>query len=176
MENEEVIRRQMENTRESLTEKLETLENKLIGSVQEATSAVHEAVQQVRTTVSDSVESVKDAVDLGAHIDRHPWVALGVSVASGYVVGAALAADRGRPSRSHAAWPPQPPPQPAPPGLLAEWEPEIRHLKGLAVGAALSTLRDWVVGQTPPHLAHGLRDVIDGITRKLGGEPLSSSN
>ena len=48
MENEEVIRRQMEHTRESLTDKLETLEDKLLHSVQQATSAVTETVAKIR--------------------------------------------------------------------------------------------------------------------------------
>jgi ElaB/YqjD/DUF883 family membrane-anchored ribosome-binding protein len=87
MENEELIRQKMEHTRESLTDKLETLEDKLLSSVHQATSAVTETVASVKETVSESVESVKDAVDIPAHVDRHPWLALGGSVLCGYMLG-----------------------------------------------------------------------------------------
>jgi len=106
MENEEVIRHDMEETRTALSEKLEILENQVIGTVQDATCAVSqtvdtlkETVSTVKETVTDTVSAVKDSVkdgvatvkdwfDLRAQFDEHPWLMAGGSVVTGYLIGA----------------------------------------------------------------------------------------
>jgi len=99
----------MEQTRASLTEKIEVLEQKVTNTVEEATSAVSETVNEakeavhetvetvketvsntvesVRGTVSATVESVKDAFDISAHVRNHPWTMFGGSVAVGFLGG-----------------------------------------------------------------------------------------
>jgi len=97
----EVIRQQMEQTRTALTEKLETLENQVVDTVHEATSAVSETVESVKEAVQDTVstvkesvtgtvETVKDTFDLSRQFERHPWVMFGGSVAVGYLAGTLL--------------------------------------------------------------------------------------
>jgi len=105
----EVIRRQMEQTRSSLAEKLEVLEQKVTDTVEGATSAVTETVQEakeavaetvdtVKETVSNTVESVKETVestvesvretfDITGQVQRHPWAMVGGSVALGFLGG-----------------------------------------------------------------------------------------
>ncbi len=108
----EVIRQQMQQTRSDLTEKLETLEQKVVETVSEANTAVTETVENVKEaveetvetvkgTVSETVESVREAFDLSRQMDRHPWLFFGGSVAAGYFVGSLL------PSAEsvRAAWP-----------------------------------------------------------------------
>jgi len=106
MENEpELIRDQMQETRTSLTEKLEALETQVSSTVQSATAAVTDTVEAVKNTVADTVgsvkdsvqetvstvkESVKDAFDLPGHIEKHPWVAMLGSVAVGFIGGRVL--------------------------------------------------------------------------------------
>jgi len=102
----------MEETRESLTAKLETLENKVVGTVQEATTAVAETVDSVKNAVSETVDSVKegftdtvDAVketasdvvdsvketfDLRAQFEKRPWLMFGGSMALGFLGGCLL--------------------------------------------------------------------------------------
>jgi ElaB/YqjD/DUF883 family membrane-anchored ribosome-binding protein len=188
MENEELIRQKMEHTRESLTDKLETLEDKLLSSVHQATSAVTESVASVKETVSESVESVKDAVDIPAHVDRHPWLALGGSVLCGYMLGNMFGGAKESRQRPAAPLPPssangngRPEPttqEPATPATswLGGLEPEIRHLKSLALGVTLGTVREMLSAEVPPHMADHLREIIDTVTKKLGGEPLPSSD
>lgn len=203
MENEEVIRENMARTRESLTDKLETLEQKLVDSVQEAKSAVTETVASVKETMHEGVETVKDAVDIPAHVERRPWLMVGGSILCGYILGVMLERRR-EPAPAPAFMPPSPsprpqaaashgqpgnghskhrkaealPPAPAPKEntWLSAIEPEVRHLKGLALGVALGTVREMITGEVPPHLADKLRGVIDGVTEKLGGEPLPASD
>ncbi len=109
MENEEVIRKQMEETRTSLTEKLETLENKVADTVCSATAAVNETVSNVKETVEETVSAVKEGVkesvgtvketiqggvstvkdwfDLPAHVEAHPWIMMAGCVGLGYLAG-----------------------------------------------------------------------------------------
>jgi ElaB/YqjD/DUF883 family membrane-anchored ribosome-binding protein len=98
----EVIRQQMADTRTALTDKLETLEQQVVDTVSEATSAVTDTVESVKEAVSDTVTAVKDTVqdsvqavkntfDFPRQMSRHPWLFLGASVAVGYIGGRLLA-------------------------------------------------------------------------------------
>src|SRR5947209_18377211 len=110
MENEdpEVIRRRMLENRTALTEKLEALENQVMGvassvtdtvesvkeGVQETVEAVKDTVQEtvgnVKDTFDDTVETVKGAFNLPRQVERHPWAMLGGAVAVGAVLGVLL--------------------------------------------------------------------------------------
>jgi len=137
----ELIKQQMGQTRASLTEKLETLENKVFGSLHETTGTVTNTVQQVSSTVRDTVRdvgaavretthdvratvregvcSVRDAVDVSRQMHEHPWLILGGSVFAGYVGGLLLDnLERGRV--------PAMPSLPAPEQLLPQ-ESEVRE-------------------------------------------------
>jgi hypothetical protein len=99
MDNEtEMIKHQMEETRSSLTEKLETLEEKVVDTVEGTTHAVTDTVENVKEAVEETVEKVKDSVtttvktvtnlfNLKLQTERHPWVMMGGSVAAGFVLG-----------------------------------------------------------------------------------------
>jgi hypothetical protein len=89
----EVIREQMEDTRTSLSDKLEALEQQVLGTVEEATSAVAQTVETVQETVHQTTESVqetvahvKESLDVRKHVRRHPWLMMGGAVASGWLV------------------------------------------------------------------------------------------
>jgi len=114
----EVIRHQMEEKRASLADKLETLESRVMQTVQGATSEVSNIVEEVKSTVEtvtegaretvetvketltegvhDTVETVKQTLNVNDHIRRHPWIAVGGAVAAGFAGGYLL----GSPSRS----------------------------------------------------------------------------
>jgi len=111
MENEsdpEVIRKRMLENRTQLTEKLEALEQQVMGvassvtdtvesvkdGVQETVEAVKDSftgtVDSVKETVADTVESVKETFDLSRQFERHPLLMLGGSVGVGLLLGALL--------------------------------------------------------------------------------------
>lgn len=120
--NPEIIRHQMEQTRSSLTEKLEVLEKKVTDTVQEATEAVSDTVESVKETVTETVEAVKDtvsdtvgtvqntvqstvtsvcdALNLSDHVRQHPLAMVGGSMALGFLGGLALGPAPGRTSES----------------------------------------------------------------------------
>jgi ElaB/YqjD/DUF883 family membrane-anchored ribosome-binding protein len=104
----DVIHKQIEETRSSLTEKLETLEAEVKGTVQTAKETVEsakeaveetfttaketvqETISTVKETVNNAKETVKRTFDLEYQVDRHPWAMLGLSFASGIALGAFL--------------------------------------------------------------------------------------
>lgn len=188
MENEELIRCQMEVTREALNDKLETLEQRVAHSV----LAVTETVASVREKVEEGVESVKEAVDVPAHVDHHPWLMLGGSVLCGFVLGSLLMDRKQSAPPLYQPFSPPKAPEPAngngrrllerqeTPAASASWlsafEPEIKHLKGLALGVTLGTVREMLTEQAPPHMADQIREIVDAVTKKAGGEPVPSSD
>jgi len=97
----QVIRHQMEAQRASLDQKLETLENRIVATVENAREAVADTVTSVKEGFRDSVDSVKDTVETSVHavqdtfdlptqVDRHPWTMFGGAVAVGFVAGCIL--------------------------------------------------------------------------------------
>jgi ElaB/YqjD/DUF883 family membrane-anchored ribosome-binding protein len=201
---EDVIQQQMQETRASLTEKLETLEQKVVGTVENATTAVTETVDAIKETVHDtvatvqegvkgSVDSVKDLVDVPAHVQRRPWLMLGGSVAVGYCLGVLLTPRA--PSRYEGLTAsPGPPfwmnpggqaalqnraegvPPAAAPAEPSIWTEEVAKLKGLALGVLFGTARELLVSSIPAHMGEHVKEVVDSVTKKVGGEPLPSSD
>ncbi len=145
----EVIRHQMEETRESLAEKLEVLEKKVTDTVQEATSAVSETVQEAKEAVSETVEVVKDTVestvetvketvsstldtirdtlDLRGQVEQHPWPMVGGAMALGFVGGWLMGPARKASWQPEPAWQPEEAAAEAPAspnwGSNMRWEP-----------------------------------------------------
>jgi ElaB/YqjD/DUF883 family membrane-anchored ribosome-binding protein len=94
----DVIRNQMEQTRSSLADKLEALENQVRGTVEDATSAVTNTVETVQETVENVkegvqeavgsvVDTVKDTFNVRKHVERHPWAMVGGAVMLGAFAG-----------------------------------------------------------------------------------------
>ena len=116
-ESPELIEREMEETRESLTEKVSLLEHQVVDKLQSATDAVQDTVQSVRSAVQDtvaavtdtvksSVESVsdgmKEALDVKKHVREYPWAMVGGAAAAGFVTG--LLVFRSEQSRTGMPW------------------------------------------------------------------------
>jgi ElaB/YqjD/DUF883 family membrane-anchored ribosome-binding protein len=205
MDNEpEVIRQQMEETRTSLTDKVERLEQQVTGTVQDATSAVsgtvesvkdavQETVATVKDTVHDTVESVKEAFDLRRQVDHHPWLMMGLSAGAGFLssrlLGRATRHDgyraEGRQrwlSSERRDWPtgyhvePQStaeerlsPPRRAWFSFLA---PELEKFKGMAIGYAMGAVRDVMSQSLPADMRPQIKETMDSLTQKLGGQPV----
>jgi hypothetical protein len=194
----EVTRAHMDDTRAALSEKLETLEQRIVDTVHGAADAVVHTVDNVKDVVHDTVGSVKDTFDVPLQVDRHPWAMVGGAVAlgfaGGYILyrsGAAQPAPAERPKISerhngavqdarpvHEALPP--PPENAHGGAEAgcgtganqPFGAEIAKLKRLAIGTLLSIVRDMITQSAPEPMQAGLTEVIDGVTVQLGGEPI----
>ena len=108
-ESPELIEREMEQTRESLTHKVSLLENKVIGQVETATDtvqgtmdSVQDTVQSVKAAVQDTVQSltdtvkssvqsltdgVKETLDVAQHVEQNPLAMVGGAAVAGFVTG-----------------------------------------------------------------------------------------
>jgi ElaB/YqjD/DUF883 family membrane-anchored ribosome-binding protein len=72
----ELLREEIERTRASLGEKLETLET-------EVRSSVHDASETVR----ERIEGMRSIFDVKQQIQAHPWTSVGIAVGVGYAIG-----------------------------------------------------------------------------------------
>jgi ElaB/YqjD/DUF883 family membrane-anchored ribosome-binding protein len=207
----EVIRRQMEGTRSSLTDKIERLEQTVTdkvqtttaavtGTVQSVKDAVHDTVDTVKCTVNNTVETVKETFDVRRYFAQYPWASFGASVGLGFAGGVLLESghhargDRigelhsrgevGRasaPSHNGGARKRSPAARMAAPAqagqrlvgeVASKFGDELGKLKGVALGAVFGLVRDWISRSAPPEVGTKVGEVIDDVTRKLGGEPL----
>jgi ElaB/YqjD/DUF883 family membrane-anchored ribosome-binding protein len=108
MENEsEMIRQQMDETRTSMTDKIEMLEHQVVDTVQAASTAVaetvasvkeivHDSLQTVKDSMHETVESVKDTSDLKRQVERRPWTMFAGATALGYLGSYLLRDSNGR--------------------------------------------------------------------------------
>jgi len=213
-----VIRQQMHATRASLTDKLEALENKVVGTVEGATTAVsdtvncvkeavQDTVQSVKGSVRDTVDTVKETVNITHHVERHPWLMFGASVATGYIGGALLCnaapsrrsargvrhpdewgrgparlggaaagesyvAHQANGHRREAVRPEAQPDNGFIAGLTERFGPEIDKLKSMAIGTLFGLGRELLARSVPGPISSQLTQVVDDVTRKLGGEPV----
>jgi len=203
----EVIRDEMEQTRANLADKLGALETQVRETVSDATEAVSstvEGVKDVVSTVSDTVESVTDTFNVFQHVEEHPWMAMGVAVAAGFVAAQVFNGS------SHPA-PPPPAPTPPQPDLHVQTQPRaaaeqtrpaepkqesgsflpslesllpdvkgvmnsmVSNVGGLAVGSLMGVIRDLSVNGLPPEWKGEITKLVDQVTTKLGGKPLDST-
>jgi hypothetical protein len=56
--------------------------------------------------------------------------------------------------------------------VASKFGDELGKLKGVALGALFGLARDWIARSAPPQVSTRIGEVIDDVTRKLGGEPL----
>src|SRR2546423_1567536 len=199
MDNEtEVIKQQMEETRESLSDKLGALEQHVMSTVQDTTDsvantvetvkdAVQGTVSSVKETVAETVDTVKEAFDIPQQVERHPWAMFAGAVLVGYVGGRLLAPPR-RPympeSWGQAGYrPPEqlreeaPPSAPGPsePSWLEKmgerFEPALDKLKELAINASAGLVGEMIMSSVGPGMKDQVADVIDEVAKALGARP-----
>jgi phage-related minor tail protein len=149
--------------------------------VEGAQSSVDEIVENVKDTVGDTVATVQRTFNLPSQVEHHPWLMLSGSVLVGYLLGsrgggrrsaavsthdpqssalgttAALSASYSRPGSLTASSESPTRPQPQQrmgSGVLAQFKDEIALIKGAAMGAVISTLRDMVKQALLPPAPH----------------------
>jgi hypothetical protein len=92
----EVIRREMDETKQQLSRKVGELEHQVSATVQ----SVGETVNHTVGAVGDVVRSVSHTFDIPRQIERHPWWFLGGSLALGYLAARMLEGESQAPSRA----------------------------------------------------------------------------
>ena len=56
--------------------------------------------------------------------------------------------------------------------LASRFGDELGKLKGVALGAVFGLVRDWISRSAPSEVGSRVGEVLDDVTRKLGGEPI----
>jgi hypothetical protein len=172
------MRRQMDKTLAGLNDKLGALERQVLGTVR---------------TVKDSVNNVRDTFDVKLQVRRRPWTLLAGATALGFLGGfRSSSRGAGHPTQNgknngappHRAADDEPPRtganngtnaarlSAAVPGWGAKWggrfQPEISALRGVAVGALLELVRDFVTKPAPQPAAGTVRQADKGSNGKAG--------
>ena len=188
----DLIRKQMANTRCSISEKLDMLERRVVDTVQGATHAVNDTVDTVRDSVRDSVHSIQTNLDPIRQADRNPWTTFAVCLGAGYVAGRVLEggpAPRATVIDQPASWPhPSPSSEAAShasqangkassfvQSLVKPLEPDLRRLKEMGIGMLFGVVRDFLHDVAPEPMRERLHEVVDDVTRRMGGEPVKGS-
>jgi hypothetical protein len=184
------IRKQMANTRCSLSEKLDMLEQRVVDTVHGATHAVNDTVETVKESVRDSVHSMQTNLDPVRQADRHPWTMFAVSLGAGYAMGkvleGGLTAPRAAVIDQPASWPhPSPSAEasthaPTRNGASSSFvqnfvkplEPDFRRLKEMGIGLLFGVVRDFLHDAAPEPIRERVHEVVDDVTRRMGGEPV----
>jgi ElaB/YqjD/DUF883 family membrane-anchored ribosome-binding protein len=194
------LHEEIDQTRANLSEKLETLENQVLGTVQSARENVEGTIEQVTSTVQETVAQVKKTFDLDYQMQVRPWVLVGGSVSAGLLVGALVGRESrgvrhrgfgGFPSHHHAPYPPaegRAAPEMETPGsytalrsepagpsffqsLWQQFQPELEKVKEMAIGYAAGAVRD-MVKQSLPAFGQQIDEIMNNVTNKLGGTPV----
>jgi hypothetical protein len=196
----DVIRQQIDETRESLTDKLETLEGQVkqtVASVTEVVDSVRSkvegTVEAVASSVEHTVETVKRTFDIPEQVQRHPFAMTGGALLAGAAVGWFVGRQRFssgpelssqrlssyaapghgyRPPRSTEALAATESQPGFLSGMLEPVVAEFDKIKSTAIGALLGLARDAIRRSVPPALAEHVDEIMNNITRRAGGEPV----
>jgi ElaB/YqjD/DUF883 family membrane-anchored ribosome-binding protein len=197
----EVIKQQMEQTRTSLAEKLEALEEQVASTVHKTTDAVantvenvKEAVEETVETVSDSVEQVKETFDVSRQVQEHPWLMLGGAVVAGYIGSSLLQRGWSELSKEASTLTSSPSPptpqrtestgngrnQPAEgasqPNLFGNLTEGLSKALGkveeLALGVTSGLVGRMILESVPEAVRGELEQAITEFTRTMGGTPM----
>lgn len=195
----EILRAQMEESREALAQKMERLEEKVTETVETATASVAEAtatvvetvqnattsvsetvdsvtnavqgtVDTVRQSVAGTVDSVKDAFDFSRQMERYPWLMVAGAVGIGYWTAVFLEA------APLAAGDTRISPSPKQ-GNTSQWfggmgttfGPEIAKLQRLAITAVLGSFKQTLIDAVPESIQQPLGKIIDEFSEKIDG-------
>jgi len=199
MDNEsEVIQQQMHDTREALQDKLETLEQQAKNTVEDATAAVRDTVEGVKETV----QSVKDTFNVAHLVETHPMAMFLGATAVGFVAAhwlaqhsrPACARERqstgpetppagkngfAEPANANAAGARMPMPAPfadPPKGnwIADHYGEELATLKSLALGTLGGLVRELLTSSASQAMAGQIKEVVNGVTAKMGGHVMES--
>jgi len=153
--------------------------------------SVKDTVNEVKEKVEATASAVTSAFDLRKQTEAHPWVVFGMAATTGCLVGSFLAR---RSSRGHRkaqagsapkqgretngkshhtkATPAKTARESATSGQNSWFVESLQHLKGLAVGALMSAVRDLAKQGIPGNLGEKIAEEVECMTRKMGAEPI----
>jgi len=177
------MRQEIDCTRSAMADKLESLEERVMGTVHSAQETVDDSIQLAR----DTVATVKRNFNIQYQVEQHPWAVVGGCFVVGLALRGLFSGGRRRseqsPDRSIAGqhgnngFDTTAPLAPSHsksanrPGILDQFHEEIDKVKGMAIGYVMGLVRD-SIKEAVPQLATQIDDVMNSITTKLGSKPV----
>jgi ElaB/YqjD/DUF883 family membrane-anchored ribosome-binding protein len=191
----EEMRQDIDCTRAAMADKLEALEDRVMGTVQSAQETVEDSLQLAK----DTVATVRRNFDIKYQIEQHPWTMVGGGFLGGLALGGLFlrvrrysqAPERLAGNETPLAEGPRLPTEqggngsiesavPRPrsqsmsasrPAFLDRFQEEIDKVKGMAIGYVMGLARD-SIKHAVPQLASQIDDVMNSVTTKLGSAPV----
>lgn len=186
----EEIQREMQQTREAITEKVAALENQVLGTIQTAAdtvtntvdavkeavaatpAVVNDTVKQTVDTVKETVEAVKRSLSVTACVRENPLASVGASLFAGFLLGWRGGSKREVPTVAASAFAPPPPQaaaprQPREPGLIDELVGKVRtELRELAE-QSLSTLMQSLKRSVSQHVPEVVDTAVNRVSEHV---------
>jgi ElaB/YqjD/DUF883 family membrane-anchored ribosome-binding protein len=154
----------IEQTRNSLTQKIGQLENQVKGTVEDAKNSIEHSFENIKAGVDGSIKKIGRTLNPRLQVEQHPWGMVGASVVAGFFVGNWLVRRPAPPipteSRSQAASP----------TILSRvstrFEDEINLTKSVLFSAVLSSIgRE--MQKLFPSAAEEIGTIVDKTNTKL---------
>lgn len=167
----------------AINETVETVKD----TVETVKENIKDTVVSVKETVKETVGSVKDTFDLHRQVQNHPFLMVGGATVVGFVVGQMVSSSNSTTRNADAV---------APVASVSRtsnghsrpviqrrswWDfisqhygDELDKIKALAIGAAGSLIQEMIVSEFKPEIANEIKDIVAGITTKLGGKPIAN--
>ena len=82
-QNTDEMREEIDCTRSAMADKLEALEDRVMGTVQSAQETVEDSIQMAK----DTVATVKRNFDIKYQVEQHPWAMVGGCFLAGLALG-----------------------------------------------------------------------------------------
>jgi ElaB/YqjD/DUF883 family membrane-anchored ribosome-binding protein len=190
------MRQEIDCTRSAMADKLEALEDRVMGAVHSAQETVDDSIQMAK----DTVATVKRNFDLKYQVEQHPWLMVGGCVLAGLALGSLFLRQRRRSrqapnrlvgnetsrtgsprlvaeQRSNGSFDTAAPTLRSDstsanrPGFFDQFHEEIDKVKGMAIGYVMGLVRD-SIKDAVPQLASQIDDVMNSVTTKLGSKPV----
>ncbi len=188
----ELIEKEMQLTRESLTEKVSLLEQQVVDQFQSTTGAVQETVDSVKTAVQDTVESVtgtlkdsvtsitegvKKALDVTGRVREHPWPMVGGAAVAGLVTGLIALRRHDRPAAIEAASQ-RPAFLPAQPAMARRsgWLDELLEMAGREVRKLAEQALTTATSSIKQSMSDGLPKLIENAMQRATGPSTHEKN
>jgi ElaB/YqjD/DUF883 family membrane-anchored ribosome-binding protein len=165
-ERQEIAERRVQAARAGLAGRVEVLEQRVTGAVNDATSTVRQTAGTVRTALSDvksgaqnmmqqAADGMRQLLDVPNHVRSHPWPSVGAAAFAGFMTGCCWRRDSSRQS-FHAALPQRS--SEAASGLFGQLsgiiQRELRDIGESAIVAASHALKDNIRAASAQFASH----------------------
>jgi len=190
------LTQKLEALENQVSEKIQPVTN-AVERVTEATAGIVENVKETVHEVSEQIEettvAISSAFNLRRQAERHPWVVFSVATTAGCMLGSFLGRRSQRHTKSSTHFPlsrskhakgsngsshhgesksANGGAQNEPKSWFGE---QLQHLKGVAVGTMMSFIRDLAKVAIPGALGSKIAEEVEGLTTRMGAEPLKGS-